>query len=413
MSSSPSRKRQKLGTDDTPASTLPLVLAGSNQSTNVQAKDPSTAATSSASDEGTPTLPPAVWGHVLDYLLYGEVRQAILVNKTMANEASKYVEEIFITEPCQLDVVAARRFPNVEYVQIQCLVRWPDKETCVLVRETTKRAVPFLSAFANLEEFYLGGNDTPDPEHSDQFYGYSPQHCKHPVTHKELMRDMMKSLCNAFRTRALSQTVLVRGLMGDYGRTHACQPAEAVDGRPCAMCREILMTFPPSLIRTLTRRLRTQFDTLDDISDICMTPNDYVAILKSRRFEENIFRDEGKEMILWILGRFLENQMRELELNPSDEHDGKIIQRLEKENVEHPTLIAFIDNDSVETIKSIVENGFDPKSLTRTEVCDYMRVSDRIAMFAENLDELCKLGIPFDRSKISTVERSEINYAWR
>ena len=79
-----------------------------------------------------------------------------------------------------------------------------------------------------------------------------------------------------------------------------------------------------------------------------------------------------------------------------DKHDGKIIQRLEKENVEHPTLIDFYDNDSLETMKSIVENGFDPKSLTRTEVDDYMRVSGRIAIFADCLDKLCKMGIPLD-----------------
>ena len=401
MSSSPSRKRQKLGTDCAPASTLPAVLAGSNQSTNVQAKDPSTAATSSASDEGTPTLPPAVWGHVLDYLLYGEVRQAILVNKAMANEASKYVQDIYITEPCQLDVVAARRFSNVDYVQIKCLVRWPDKETCELVEETTKRAVPFLTAFMNLKEFYLGGNDKPDPD-SRRTHGYSPQHCKHPITHKELMKDMMKSLCNAFRTRTLSQKVLVRGLMGDYGRTHACQPAEAVEGSPCPMCREILMTFPPSLIRALDRGTNTRDDSLGDMSSICMTPNDYATILKSRRFEENIFRDEGKNMIL----RILEWNVRETKLQPGDKHDDKIIERLKEKNVDPPTLIFSYDNDSIETIKSIAKNGFDPNMLTGSELhdcCDYMHVSGRIAMIDDDLEELCELGIPFDRNKISTV----------
>lgn len=68
-----------------------------------------------ADDDGL-HLPPPVWGHVLDYMPYQEVRSALLMCKMMANKAVKYVHTLNIMKVYQLDGPAARRFPNVEEV---------------------------------------------------------------------------------------------------------------------------------------------------------------------------------------------------------------------------------------------------------------------------------------------------------
>ena len=405
MRSSPSRKRQKLGTDIAPASPLPVVLAGSNYSTNVQAKDPSTAATSSASDEGTPTLPPAVWGHVLDYLLYGEVRQAILVNKAMANEASKYVQDIHITEPCQLDVVAARRFSSVVFVEIKCLVSWPDLDTCVLSPETATNLVPFLSSFPKLDKFFIADYDA--REVNGEFrQGYCPRYCI-TYDHEMIMRDLTKSFCAAFRSRALSPKLsFLGGLSPHYSRTHKCRHTVAVEGSSCDLCREILLTFPPSFVSKLLRWNTTLDDEVGSMSGVCITPSNYADALNARRFDKDFIKDNGKEIVLNNLALMCYR----FDLKEKDPKEKKLRQRLEEEGVNTPTTILRfgVDFDVLDTISIVIENGFDPKTISKEELYEIVDLEGRIAMFADDLEELCELGIPFDRNKISTVERSEV-----
>lgn len=45
-------------------------------------------------------LPAEVWGHVLDYMSYDEVRSALLVGKVIANEAVDYVQRLNIMKSC-------------------------------------------------------------------------------------------------------------------------------------------------------------------------------------------------------------------------------------------------------------------------------------------------------------------------
>ena len=44
-----------------------------------------------APSASAPQLPAPVWGHVLDYMPYQEVRSALLICKMMANEAVKHM----------------------------------------------------------------------------------------------------------------------------------------------------------------------------------------------------------------------------------------------------------------------------------------------------------------------------------
>merc|ERR1719183_2901221 len=58
----------------------------------------------------TPHIPPPVWGRVLDFMPYEEVRSASLVGNIIANEAVKYVRTLNFTKSCQLDGPSVRRF---------------------------------------------------------------------------------------------------------------------------------------------------------------------------------------------------------------------------------------------------------------------------------------------------------------
>ena len=48
-------------------------------------------------------LPSPVWGHVLDYMPYDEVRSALLISKMLANEAVKYAHTLNIMKVYQMD----------------------------------------------------------------------------------------------------------------------------------------------------------------------------------------------------------------------------------------------------------------------------------------------------------------------
>ena len=92
-----------------------------------------------------------VWGHVLDYMPYPEVRSALLIHicKMMANEAVKCTHALNVMQVHQVDGPAARRFPppNVEEVNCFSLISThssDDKERPICAK-TAARLVPFLA----------------------------------------------------------------------------------------------------------------------------------------------------------------------------------------------------------------------------------------------------------------------------
>ena len=122
----------------------------------------------SVSDPSFPTIPhipPPVWGHVLDFMPYEEVRSALLVGKIIANEAVKYVRTLNFMKGYQLDVPSARRFAGVEEVNCLCLIsgresvnnRGNAANFIELCRDTTIRLVPLLTAFSKVRRTFVGG----------------------------------------------------------------------------------------------------------------------------------------------------------------------------------------------------------------------------------------------------------------
>ena len=74
---------------------------------------------SSQSPKPMPHIPAPVWGHVLDYMPYGEVRSALLLGKIIATEAAKHVQTLNIMNSWEMDVPAARRFHSLRVMVLR------------------------------------------------------------------------------------------------------------------------------------------------------------------------------------------------------------------------------------------------------------------------------------------------------
>ena len=106
-------------------------------------------------DESTvpiPDLPAPMWGRVLEFLPYGDVRKAMLLSRTIAFDAPPHVFFLSIYKASEMNVRAIRRFCNVKETQIHCVIR-----DGVLNPNAVGRVVPFISAFPKLTYCGIGG----------------------------------------------------------------------------------------------------------------------------------------------------------------------------------------------------------------------------------------------------------------
>ena len=198
---------------------------------------------------GTPHIPPPVWGHVLDYMPYEEVRSALLVGNIIASEAVKYVRVLNFMKGYQLDVPSARRFANVEEVNCLSLISGEESAT-IMCKDTAIRLVPLLETYPKLKSVFVGGllvggllkaqaeaeliRDT----------DYS-RVCSSPNNHEDLFKALYLHLLGAFKARSLPPSIAkVDGtLCGMYRVAGLCSGGESEE--MCESCKEICSYFPP------------------------------------------------------------------------------------------------------------------------------------------------------------------------
>ena len=101
-------------------------------------------------------FPAEVWGHILEFMFYEDVRSALLICKLVANDAVKHVQTITVMKSSQLDVPAARRFPSVRALNIYSLLKYSQGRR-YLCADTAKGSVLFATCFPNLSKVSLGG----------------------------------------------------------------------------------------------------------------------------------------------------------------------------------------------------------------------------------------------------------------
>ena len=212
------------------------------------------AAATAAEDVSAPAhLPAPVWGHVLDFMPYADVRSALLVGKHMAVEAAKHVQTLNITKAGEMYIPAARRFANAEEVNILCLLGGTgetDDEDFILepytITEVASIRIPsFISSFPRLKSVFLGGVLLVEARATNVRYGSIGHTCVGPDNHREVFRNLIISLFGAFKTGALRRAVELNDLLYSIRQTSSCtKTSRDPDTSPCQSCRDCIQYLP-------------------------------------------------------------------------------------------------------------------------------------------------------------------------
>ena len=180
-------------------------------------------------------LPAPIWGHVLDFMPYDEVRSALLVGKIVANEAVKYVHALNITKVCQMDGPSARRFPNIEELNILCMYYEAEK----LCKETCQRMVPLLIGFPKLKNLFAG---VVDPRgYRREYIAEFSDRAPHPEN-RETFRVLANHILCAYKMRILPETIeSIGNSFCDEGLQ--VQP-QGEDAARSSFCKDVCTYFP-------------------------------------------------------------------------------------------------------------------------------------------------------------------------
>ena len=222
-------------------------------------------------------LPASCLAAILNFMEYGEVRRCLLAGKIMAVDAARHVEVLNIMNASELVPSAARRFANVSEVNILSLItpnEVADEDT--LSAETATRSVPFLISFPKLKRAFLGGVylDPEDEEWMRIPYLHIP--CTAPKDHQSVFRGLVDYLSGAFRSRSLSPTLHLEGIV-EEDQLDCNEDYEREVGHCCRQCRNIITSFPLEMV-------------LKEIheSALCLDFSDCVDALASRHDNPSI-----------------------------------------------------------------------------------------------------------------------------
>ena len=194
-------------------------------------------------------LPATVWGSVLDFLPYGNVRSCLLISKMIANEASKHVSTLNIMRPREMDIPASRRFVNVENLNILCLVSQAARARHWLNLEAAQCAPLFLLEFRKLKNAFVGGyyrviND------SRYRRPYMKDYCTSPYNHEEIFRGMINTMFGLYKTRSMPANLKdIQGL-ADFQAPSCVHrqsqevPEEVPPRNQCQWCTDVCTYLP-------------------------------------------------------------------------------------------------------------------------------------------------------------------------
>ena len=192
-----------------------------------------------------PQLPAPVWGHVLDYMPYQDVRSALLVGKLIANEAVKYVHTLNIMRSCEMNVRAARRFSNVHDLHVLCLLEpTGEDDDVILSTDTAMCLLPLVSAFPKLKTLFAGCRMYSEFFEEDTFMTYFRDECVGPDNHIELMRGLVSGFCGAFKTGLLPDSLeMLEGITSSIDDCRSCNDPSGTSAA-CTICRDTVLCLP-------------------------------------------------------------------------------------------------------------------------------------------------------------------------
>mmetsp|Transcript_8205 Transcript_8205/g.12600 ORF Transcript_8205/g.12600 Transcript_8205/m.12600 type:complete len:352 (+) Transcript_8205:85-1140(+) len=182
-------------------------------------------------------LPSEVWANVLDYLPFFDVIQCSAVSRTMLLEVLPHMTQLSIFHKEELRISFARRFRggNVTQIDVYCLIQCIDpeeEEQFSLCQHTASCIVPFICEFTKLQAVGLDVDADGVPLGTyfrDSFVQEDSV---------EIVRSLVRSICGAYQTGAISQEARLYGPAFQAG-TFICYKAEA-----CNLCKMYCQSFP-------------------------------------------------------------------------------------------------------------------------------------------------------------------------
>jgi len=167
--------------------------------------------------DGVAHLPATVWGRVLDFMPYTEVRSVLLVGKHIAVEAVKHVKTLNVMRGCELYIPAARRFGNVEEVNIFCLLKERESNDgnapFSISQDVTGRAVPFFGGFSKLARGFIGGLDSDGTRRT--YIPYTQDESSEAdfmrMLEESMYRNLIFAYVGAIKAGALSRRIVFEG----------------------------------------------------------------------------------------------------------------------------------------------------------------------------------------------------------
>lgn len=332
-----------------------------------------------------PHLPATIWGSILDYMPYNEVRSALLVGKTIANDAAKHVQTLNVLKATQMFVPAARRFPNVEKVNIFCLLVPNEGRNGLYTfsRDAATRIVPFLIGFLKLKALFAGGLSE-----DAKCRGY--QYCSRPENFRDLYRGLIDAFCGAFKAGMLTQQIVsLRGISDCTWRVRECSDRREDHANPCKWCRDICTYFP----------LRDVISTIN----VCLSDIDRFKVMSKRQGCQRFLQSEPCQPITTLL-----NNMTNFFEVPSEEtvsDTGSFWKRLklliQQEQLPGDAEVQFIRDASFEALDVLIESGFVlPADVSKYNLYKGIYIGDpsrRYDMWAKStIDQLMSRGFAFD-----------------
>lgn len=288
-------------------------------------------------DSDVTSLPSPVWGQILDFLTYHELRLALLVCKMVGALAVDHVSQLTLLRSCELEARCARRFKNVKTVKIYCLVnniqpaQLYDDCTCTLDVEATSRAVTFLAVFPNLAFVRFCGYHAP----TRRLYPYRPENCTSPRDHRDVLRGFMISICGAFRSGALPRSLRIEGLLNAY----QCEDIASADSesrdQQCSFCRSICQSFPLNYLRWLVAREQS-----------CIPTDEIIRIIKGRDWSDKCVRVSLSPTIV---------KCSHFRLRDQNEFVASFVEKMRKKGSITPDTIYYIPSTRLKMVLTLLE----------------------------------------------------------
>ena len=320
-------------------------------------------------------LPAVVWGNVLNYMPYEDVRSTLLVGKLISVEAAKYVQTLNIMKSTQMVGPPARRFPNVTEVNIFCLLIHKVAKTpqefsfaCKLSSDTAVRTVPFVSMFTKLKRLFVGGRNIFPAGYDyreDMWFPARPMRIWYvpgsdisPDNHEVIFQSLVMAFCGAFKTRNISMGIASMDGISE-GNSRPCRGRKENPAKPCTFCRNISQHFP--------------FVDVDK-SNMCLSLLECYKIILSRPGGRKFIDKVAREKIMDIV----EYKMDSFYIKKESGAGKEFIERMAKgKNDEDSFLwkyVSYMNKNTFTKLDELIEaTGVYPKTLDEEYVLKRIR----------------------------------------